>query len=284
MKFAIIFLAAAGLLQAQTRIGAPRWLPRMTWTDRPPIHLSLQPGQRLDAAGVPMAFSGVTAIRVEATFPISIGFEPNTGPTLFPDNYSCHGTAVTKLAALCEVQDASGPLVVQDDRGSGSAPNQITVRWATLRIADLDLVAAKWGGGNAGSPPAAVAAPAGPAVSQIGQAVFEVPPGRYVYFQFTVPDAVGLRNYVRGRFQAQGGNGNDIAALILNADGFINFQNGHQAAAFYSSNGNVTVGNISVGPLPQGIYYIVFSNLGSVVSNKIVRTDLFRVSYPNLAR
>lgn len=82
-----------------------------------------------------------------------------------------------------------------------------------------------------------------------------------------------------GRFQAQGGSGNDIYACVTNQDGFINLKNGHQAKIWYES-GRVTVDTINA-ILPSGHSYFVLSNRFSIFSNKAVTFDL-KIEYEQL--
>lgn len=95
----------------------------------------------------------------------------------------------------------------------------------------------------------------------------------YSYVQFSVPaDAANVS--VTGHFTASGGTGNDIEAYILTADGFVNFQNGHQATNCYDS-GRVTQGTVNVN-LPSGAaqYYLVFNNSFSLLSSKSVQASV----------
>jgi hypothetical protein len=77
---------------------------------------------------------------------------------------------------------------------------------------------------------------------------------------------------VKGRFEAQGGSGNDIEVFLLDRDGLTNWKNHHQANTFYKS-GRVTVANIYA-KVPRGEYYLIFSNTFSLASNKVVTADL----------
>ena len=86
----------------------------------------------------------------------------------------------------------------------------------------------------------------------------------YVYYQFSVSKTTTIQ----GRFRAEGGSGNDIECFILDADGFENWSNGHRVNTWYNS-GRVTVANISA-RLPEGTYYLVFSNKFSMFTNKVV--------------
>jgi hypothetical protein len=77
---------------------------------------------------------------------------------------------------------------------------------------------------------------------------------------------------VVGRFRAEGGSGNDIKCLILDADSFENWRNGHRVRTYYNSE-KITVANINVN-LPQGEYVLVFDNTYSVLTNKAVTANV----------
>ena len=103
-----------------------------------------------------------------------------------------------------------------------------------------------------------------------GQAVilnsaFAVKAGDAKYWNFQVGNS-GAN--VVGRFRAEGGSGNDIKCLILDADSFENWRNGHRVKTYYNSE-KITVANINVN-LPEGEYVIVFDNTFSGLSNKAV--------------
>lgn len=77
---------------------------------------------------------------------------------------------------------------------------------------------------------------------------------------------------VVGRFRAEGGSGNDIKCLILDADSFENWRNGHKVRTYYNSE-KITVANININ-LPQGEYVLVFDNTFSGLSNKAVTANV----------
>ena len=76
---------------------------------------------------------------------------------------------------------------------------------------------------------------------------FTVKAGDAKYWNFQV-GSEGTN--VVGRFRAEGGSGNDIKCLILDADSFENWRNGHRVKTYYNSE-KITVANISVS-LPEG--------------------------------
>src|SRR5438132_10328132 len=90
---------------------------------------------------------------------------------------------------------------------------------------------------------------------------FTVEARQYRSFTF-VTETDGIE--VKGRFEAQGGSGNDIEVILLDHDGFTNWRNGHKANTWYNS-GQVTVANVYA-KIPRGEYYLVFSNTFSRVS------------------
>jgi hypothetical protein len=90
----------------------------------------------------------------------------------------------------------------------------------------------------------------------------------YSYVQFEVPNGA-TDVTVTGNFVASGGMGNDIKVYIMSSTDFLNWQNGHQASAYYDS-GKVTAGDLSLS-LPAGqSYYLIFDNTFSIISGKTV--------------
>jgi len=98
-----------------------------------------------------------------------------------------------------------------------------------------------------------------------------VNPGQFVSF------VCGNRYYdsrISGSFRARGGSGNDIIVLILDADAYENWINGHASpSGCYYNSGKVTVGRFDVN-VPPGFYRVVYSNAFSSVSNKVVETQV----------
>jgi hypothetical protein len=84
-----------------------------------------------------------------------------------------------------------------------------------------------------------------------------------------------------GRFTAQGGEKNDIEAVVTDEDGLINLRKNHsyQPKVWYMS-GRVTEDAINA-PLPAGQSYLIFDNRFSISANKTVRFEL-RVEYERL--
>lgn len=111
-----------------------------------------------------------------------------------------------------------------------------------------------------------------PRAVEVGEAMLVVPPRQYEWFTFRVLAEMQSPDLV-GHFIAEGGAGNDIEVMVLNEDGFINFENGHPPAGYFFS-GKVTAGTLNVGPLAPGTYYLVFDNSYSLVTNKVVRTSI----------
>lgn len=98
---------------------------------------------------------------------------------------------------------------------------------------------------------------------------FTVKAGDAKYWNFRV-GSEGVN--VVGRFRAEGGGGNDIKCLILDADSFENWRNGHSVRTFYNSD-KITVANINV-RLAEGDYVLIFDNTYSVLTNKAVTANV----------
>lgn len=98
-----------------------------------------------------------------------------------------------------------------------------------------------------------------------------VTPGDYYDIPFLV-DTNEMRNIrVVGSFEASGGSGNDIIALILDDIAFANWINEHQVTSLYNS-GKITAADIDVSITISGKYHLVFHNLFSIISSKNVTT------------
>jgi hypothetical protein len=97
---------------------------------------------------------------------------------------------------------------------------------------------------------------------------FAVQAGQMQYFTFTLAGS----GRVVGKFEATGGSGNDIEAVITDADNFENWKNGHQARVNYQS-GKITVGNINT-VLGPGTYYLAFNNGFSALSAKTITGNI----------
>jgi hypothetical protein len=77
---------------------------------------------------------------------------------------------------------------------------------------------------------------------------------------------------VVGRFRLEVGSGNDIKCLILDADSFENWRNGHTVRTYYNSE-RITGANINA-KLPEGHYVLVFDNSFSSLSNKAATANV----------
>jgi hypothetical protein len=97
--------------------------------------------------------------------------------------------------------------------------------------------------------------------------VFEVRPGQYYTTTFTVPES-GAR--IVGRFQAV--SGDNIQVHIVDADNYANFQHRNPFRSYYSS-GKSYSGDIDV-RLAPATYYLVFENLYSILSKKVVQANV----------
>ena len=108
--------------------------------------------------------------------------------------------------------------------------------------------------------------------TNIVNGLITVQPGGYNDYPMTIPSGV-TSAVLTGTFTASGGSGNDIDVFVVDQTNFVNWQNGHQANAYYRS-GQVTTGTISAS-LPAGAtYYLVYSNTFSSASSKNVQTTV----------
>lgn len=116
-----------------------------------------------------------------------------------------------------------------------------------------------------------------PVTSSLGEKAFTIPAGTYKYVKFTIPPRCSDVE-IQGRFEATGGSGNDVEVVVLNEDEFTNWQNHHSVSTFYNS-GRVTVATVgahlpSTNASDSSTYYLIYSNVFSVLANKAVSTDV----------
>ena len=83
----------------------------------------------------------------------------------------------------------------------------------------------------------------------------------------------GEQSRIIGHFQAIGGLGNDIEALVARQDQCVAWIRGQSTEVLYSS-GRVTSGRIDVTVPEAGSYCVAFSNAFSLVSAKHVSADI----------
>jgi len=109
--------------------------------------------------------------------------------------------------------------------------------------------------------------------SSAGESLFSGPvvvkAGGIYFVRFSVAET----GRVIGRFEARGGTGNDIQAIIASSDDFENWQNGHAAGLLYQT-GKTTVSGIDVPISRAGIYYLAFNNKFSLLSDKTVTGNI----------
>ena len=91
---------------------------------------------------------------------------------------------------------------------------------------------------------------------------------------FRVQITPEMRNaHLVGKFTASGGSGNDIAAVLASEEEFTNWNNGHSAKVYYSTDGQKTTDQLDVS-LSPGTYIFAFSNRLSPSTDKYVMTDI----------
>lgn len=118
-----------------------------------------------------------------------------------------------------------------------------------------------------------------PVTQQIASGQVVVKASGYVQYRIQItPDMRDAR--ITGSFNASGGSGNDIAAVIASESEFTNWINGHGARAFYSSEGKKTTDGFDV-RLGPGTYIFAMSNQFSALSDKYVFVEA-KVNYNRL--
>ena len=79
--------------------------------------------------------------------------------------------------------------------------------------------------------------------------------------------------HIVGKFTASGGSKNDITAVLASEDEFTNWNNGHSAKVYYSTDGKKTTDQLDV-PLAPGTYIFAFSNRFSPFTDKYVMAEI----------
>jgi hypothetical protein len=79
--------------------------------------------------------------------------------------------------------------------------------------------------------------------------------------------------HIVGKFTASGGSKNDITAVLATEDEFTNWNNGHSAKVYYSTDGKKTTDQLDV-PLAPGTYIFAFSNRFSPFTDKYVMAEI----------
>ncbi len=87
---------------------------------------------------------------------------------------------------------------------------------------------------------------------------------------FTITDQMEGARLV-GKFEASGGNGNDIQVCVATTDEFRNWINGNQAKVFYGRKATVDTFDLA---LPPGTYTLGFSNKHAILFSRDVTTDV----------
>ena len=79
--------------------------------------------------------------------------------------------------------------------------------------------------------------------------------------------------HIVGKFTASGGSKNDITAVLASEDEFPNWNNGHSAKVYYSTDGRKTTDQLDVSLTP-GTYIFAFSNKFSASTDKYVMAEI----------
>jgi hypothetical protein len=98
--------------------------------------------------------------------------------------------------------------------------------------------------------------------------VFTVKAGSIASFPFDVFKP----GRVLGRFEATGGSGDDIEAVVTNARDWENWKNGREARVVYGS-GRIAKGRIDIAVQP-GQYFLAFDNRFSALADKTIAASV----------
>lgn len=112
-----------------------------------------------------------------------------------------------------------------------------------------------------------------PVPQEIVKGTISVPAGKSVSYPFTLNNPA----IVTGTFKASGGGGNDIVVLVISADAYTNWINGHQVDVLYNS-GQETLGKVLALISSPGEYDLVFDNSFSTFTSKSVVVDVSAAS------
>ena len=118
--------------------------------------------------------------------------------------------------------------------------------------------------------------PPGSNIRNIVDGIITVKASEYYDIKFTV-DAAAMRNpRIVGVFQATGGTGNDIEALIMDDASFPKWTNGHNVTGIYYS-GKLSASSINITISNPGIYHLIFDNSFSLITPKEItaKVDLY---------
>jgi hypothetical protein len=107
-----------------------------------------------------------------------------------------------------------------------------------------------------------------PVSQKIATGQVTVKAGAVVYYKIRIEPEMH-QPVVAGSFNASGGSGNDISAVIADESEYTNWINGHEAQVYWSTKGRKTTGRFEV-RLPPGTYYLAISNKFSVLTAKYV--------------
>ncbi len=95
-----------------------------------------------------------------------------------------------------------------------------------------------------------------------------IAPGHYQYKTFKI----NIPRKITGSFRGSGGSRNDVQVIVLTDFEFQNLANGNRYFYKYDS-GRATVGRLNT-HLEPGRYYIVVSNIWSIISNKVAELHI----------
>jgi hypothetical protein len=112
-----------------------------------------------------------------------------------------------------------------------------------------------------------------PNTRNVVDGVITIPANEYYEASFTVNTTIMHNARVVGTFEASGGAGDDIEALIITDAVFAKWTQGHNGPTIYDS-GKLTASSVNVTISDSGVYHLIFDNSFSLISSKEVTAKL----------
>lgn len=165
---------------------------------------------------------------------------------------------------------AAPPKKAAHDSGSGRKRNSVGLLVLVLLVLAV-LVMANSSNANSSPPPSGiVSAVSSPSVTNIAMdKELVIRAGTFETFPWQVSSAQPTCS-VTGHIEVTDGGSKDVDVMVLAADDYQNFTNGHEFKVYFQS-GKTTAVTLNATSGQPGPLYLVVSNAFSVVSDKTVK-------------
>lgn len=107
-------------------------------------------------------------------------------------------------------------------------------------------------------------------VAVLNQSALRINSDRFDRTEFTVTDPRPCR--LTGRILGLAGGNRDVEVYVLDQDGMVNFHNGTSGSAIFRS-GRTSAVTLDVALPGTGTYFLIISNVFSVVTDKVVQVQ-----------